>query len=478
MNFITGKQIERRTFLRGAGAAVALPLLDAMIPAGRHWSDIAPAINKTRLVCIEEVHGQAGCNDWGASQHFFAPEQTGRFFKMNPVSSLRSLEPYQDYLTIVSNTDCRMAEAFTGPEVGGDHFRSTAVVYTQSHPKQTQGSDIYAGTSLDQLHAQRFGQDTPLPSLQLCIEPTDSAGGCWYNYHCAYTDAVSWASPTQPLPMIRDPRIAFDRLFGAGGSDEERAVRRETNASILDWVTQQIGAIRRSVSASDRLRVDQYLDNVREIERRIRMVEEFNTGGEQRALPEAPAGVPDSFGEHMQMMFDLQLLAFQTDMTRVVSFKIGRDASSRIFPESGVDKPFHASSHFGTSPETIAEFNRLNQYRVGMLAPFVEKLKNSMEGDTNLLDKSVIVFASAMGDSNIHNHRRCPLFMIGKGNGVLQGNVHLKALPGTPMANPMLSLLQALGHDMTSFGDSSGEFPLAAATSIPAAPAQSASARS
>jgi hypothetical protein len=456
---ITGKHIPRRTFLRAAGTSVALPFLDAMVPvaAGRR----SPAEATTRLVCIEEVHGNPGCNDWGATQHLFAPEHVGRNFTMSESSSLVPLAPFQDYLTIVSNTDCRMAEAFTGPEIGGDHFRSTAVFLTQAHPKQTQGSDLYVGTSLDQIHAHRYGQDTPLPSLQLCIEPTDAAGGCWYNYHCAYTDAASWASPSEPLPMIRDPRIAFDRLFGAGGSDAERAVRRRTNASILDWITQEIEGLKRSVAAEDRQRIDQYLENVREVERRIEKVVEFNTSGERRALPDAPAGVPDSFEEHMQLMFDLQLLAFQTDMTRVTSFKIGRDASSRIFPESGVDKPFHASSHYGTNKEAILEYNRLCNYRMTMIAPFLEKLRNAMEGDAHLLDKTVVLWGSAMGDSNIHNHRRCPLLLIGRGNGALQGNVNLKAPAGTPMANAMLSLLHALGHeDMESFGDSTGEFSL------------------
>ena len=468
MAFISGKHIPRRTFLRGMGASVALPFLDAMIPAGRLWR--AEEINKTRLVCIEEVHGTAGCNEWGASQYLYAPEKIGRGFTMSPASALTPLEPFQDYLTIVSNTDCRMAEAFTSPEIGGDHFRSTAVLLTQAHPRQTQGSDIYVGTSLDQLHAQRFGLDTPLPSMQLCIEPTDQAGGCWYNYHCAYTDALSWASPTQPLPVIRDPRVAFDRLFGAGGSHEERAIRRRTNRSILDWVAEEVLWLKGEVGSEDHRRIDLFLENVREVERRIQLTEELNASGEERELPEAPTGVPDSYAEHMEMMFDIQLLAFEMDLTRVVSLKTGRDASSRIFPESGVDKPFHAASHYGTDPETILEYNELCRYRMSTIAPFVEKLKNTVEGDTHLLDKTVILWGSAMGDSNIHQHRRCPLIMLGRGNGVLEGNLHLKAPDGTPMANAMLSLLHGLGHDdMESFGDSSGELLLSPPGAVPVA---------
>ena len=229
MSFITGKHLARRTFLRGVGATVALPFLDAMVPAGRIFAK-APAAERTRLLCIEEVHGLAGCNNLAAGKFLFAPETVGRDFTLIADNPLSTLEAYREYLTVVSNTDVRMAEAFTAPEIGGDHFRSSAVFLTQSHPKQTQGSDIWAGTSMDQLYAQRFGQDTPLPSMQFCIENLDQAGGCTYNYSCAYTDSISWASPNEPLPMIRDPRVAFDMLFGAGSSAKDRASRRESRA--------------------------------------------------------------------------------------------------------------------------------------------------------------------------------------------------------------------------------------------------------
>jgi len=462
MEFITGKHLDRRTFLRGMGTAVALPYLDAMVPAGRMSGSIARAAEeRTPLICIEEVHGLAGCNEWGATQHLFAPEIIGKDFEMVPNSALSSLEPYQEYLTVVSNTDVRMAEAFTAPEIGGDHFRSSAVFLTQSHPKQTQGSDLFVGTSLDQIYAKRFGQDTPLPSMQFTIPNIDQAGGCTYNYSCAYTDSISWASPSEPLPMIRDPRVAFDMLFGAGGTPEERAERRAMRSSILDWITGQVSRMNRELGSDDRQRMERYLDNVREIERRIDMVEAHNTSGEERLIPEAPAGVPDSYREHMELMFDLQVLALQTDMTRVVSFKTGRDSENRVFPEAGTDKPFHPASHHGGREEAILEFNKICQYRVSMLPYLVEKLKATMDGDMNLLDKSVVMFGSPMADANLHNHRRCPLIFLGKGNGILEGNLHLKAADGTPMANVMLTLLQELGHtDMNSFGDSTGGFML------------------
>ena len=465
MQFITGKHLDRRTFLRGMGASMALPYLDAMVPAGRMRGVVERANQeRTPLIAIEEVHGLAGCNEWGATQYLYAPEIIGQDFEMEPNSALISLEPYQDYLTIVSNTDVRMAEAFTAPEIGGDHFRSSAVFLTQAHPKQTQGSDLFVGTSLDQIHAKRFGQDTPLPSMQFTIPNIDQAGGCTYNYSCAYTDSISWASPSEPLPMIRDPRVAFDMLFGAGGSPEERAERRRMRSSILDWITGEVSQMNRQLGAEDRARMEQYLDNVREIERRIQMVESHNSSGEERAIPEAPAGVPDSYREHMEIMFDLQVLALQTDMTRVITFKTGRDSENRVFPESGSDRPFHPASHHGGREEAILEFNKICQYRVSMLPYLIEKMKNTMDGDMNLLDKSVVMFGSPMADANLHNHRRCPLVFLGKGNGILEGNLHLKAVDGTPMANVMLTLMQELGHtDMHSFGDSTGGFMLRSA---------------
>jgi len=460
MTFITGKHMPRRTFLRGMGATVALPFLDAMVPAGRVFAK-APATDRTRLVCIEEVHGLAGCNNWGATKFLFAPEQTGPNFTLVPDNPLSTLEAFRDYMTIISNTDCRNAEAFTLPEIGGDHFRSSAVFLTQAHPKQTQGSDIWAGTSLDQMYAKRFGQGTPLPSMQFCIENLDQAGGCTYNYSCAYTDSISWASPNEPLPMIRDPRVAFDMLFGSGGTAEDRKARRETRRSILDWIAGEVTTVRGQLGASDRTRLDRYLDNVREIERRIQAVEAHNKSGEPRALPDAPAGVPDSYSEHIKLLFDLQVLAMESDMTRIISFKTGRDAQNRVFPESGSNQPFHPASHHGNREERIMEFNKICKYRTSQLAYLLDRMKNTMEGDSNLLQKTLIIFGSPMADPNIHNHRRCPLVLLGHANGMLKGNLHLKAADATPMANVFLTVMHNLGlDDMTSLGDSTNEFSL------------------
>jgi hypothetical protein len=433
-----------------------------MVPARALWAKTAAAasLDRTRLVCIEMVHGSAGSSDWGASQHLWSPAETGRAFDLAP-SALSPLEPFRKYLTIVSDTDVRGAEAVTQPEIGGDHFRSSAVFLTQAHPKQTQGSDVHVGTSLDQMYAQRFGQDTPVPSMQLCIENVDQAGGCAYGYTCVYTDSISWASPTTPLPVTRSPRVAFEQLFGVGGTAKERAARSRTDESILDWMAGRVAQLRRELGPEDRTRMERYLENIREIERRIQMVEARNTSGEPRELPQAPAGVPDSFEEHVKLMFDVQALAFEADVTRVFSFKMGRDSSGRVYPESGTDKPFHSASHHGGNEKAILDFAKINRYHISLLPYFLAKLKNTMEGDASLLDKSMIIYGSPMADGNLHNHRRCPLLVLGRANGKLTGGVHVKAADGTPMANPMLGLLHKLGFDdVTSFGDSTGDLAL------------------
>ena len=460
MHFITGKHLERRTFIQGMGASLALPFLDAMVPAGRLTAAKAAEVDPTRLIAIEMVHGAAGSNEWGATQNLWAPEAVGRDFDLTP-SALLPLDPWREYLTIISNTDVRMAEAFQAPEIGGDHFRSSAVFLTQQHPKQTEGSDVYVGTSLDQMYAQRFGQDTPVPSMQLCIENINQSGGCAYGYTCLYTDSISWASPTEPLPVIRDPRVAFEQLFGAGGTAEERTMRRRTSTSILDWVTGRVAQLQRELGPNDRERLDRYLQNVRELERRIQMVESQNESGEVRELPSAPAGVPDSFEQHVQLMFDLQALAFASDTTRIFSLKMGRDSSARVFPESGTDRPFHPASHHGGREEGILDFALLNKYHVSMLPYLFQKLADLQEGDANLLDKTMIIYGSPMADANLHNHRRAPLIVAGGANGQLEGNLHLKAPDGTPMANAMLTMAQKLGmSDVENFGDSTGDFSL------------------
>ena len=457
---LTKKHMSRRTMLRGVGATMALPLLESMVPAGTAYAKTtaARAASRVRMVCIEQVHGSAGISEYGLKNHMWIPQATGRNFDISK-GILSPLEKFKNQLTIVSQTDVRMAEAMTAPEVGGDHFRSSAVMYTQSHPKLTEGSDVMVGTSMDQLYAKKFGGETPIPSMQLTIEPVDQSGGCAYGYACVYTDTVSWASPTEPLPMIRDPRMVFEQLFGSGGTPEQRAARRATDRSILDMLAQQMADLRRSLGPTDRQRLEQYGTNVREIEQRIARIEQRNSSGDARELPGAPAGVPDSFEDHVKLMFDLQVLAFASDTTRVFSFKIGRDGSGRVYPGSGVDRGFHDASHHGASEERIKEFAEINKHHVSMLPYFLEKLQATMDGEANLLDKTLVLYGSPMAVGNTHNHRNCPLILLGSGGGIIEPGVHLKAAEGTPMANVMLSVLKKLGHDeLTSFGDSTGEF--------------------
>jgi len=453
--FITRKHLSRRTVLRGLGATVALPFLDAMVPAATAQRKTA-AVRKTRLAAIEMVHGAAGSSVEGLAKHYWSPVKEGADFDFS--LSLSPLEPFRDYLTVISDTDLANAESAAAPEVGGDHNRSSAVFLTASHPKRTEGSDIFAGVSMDQIYAQKFGQDTALPSMQLCIENVGSiSGACGYGYSCVYSTAISWASPTMPFPSERDPRVAFERLFGHGATESERTTRRRQDLSIVDAIRQRVAGIQKELGPGDRLRLTEYLDGIGEIERRLRNVEKQNTSGEARTLPDAPIGVPDSFDEHAKLMFDLQVLAFATEVTRVSSFKMGRDVSARVFPESGVSTPFHALSHHGDKSATIEEFARLNRYHVSTAAYFLEKLKNTPDGDGNLLDHTLVMYGSPMADGNRHSHKRLPLFLAGHANGQLKGNLHFKAPLGTPMANALLTVLHKLGvDDVDHIGDSTG----------------------
>ncbi len=449
MTFITRKHLSRRAVLKGLGAAIALPALDAMTPALALGRDVAKA--PTRLICIEMVHGAAGSSALGAERNLWAPAAVGSDFDLSP-TSLNGLAAFRDHLTIISNTDVACAEAYTAREIGGDHFRSSAVFLTQAHPKLTDGADVEAGISLDQIYAGRAGQQTPLPSMQLCIEDVNQGGACGFPYACSYTDSISWASPTQPLPMIRSPRVVFDEMFGVAGTDDR---------SILDWVRTAIGRLNRDLGAADRRRMSAYLDNIREIERRLQAVEKFNASGETRVIPDAPVGVPDSFTEHLRLMFDLQLVALRSDITRVFALKLGRDNSNRVYPESGFTGAFHPTSHHSGKLEKVLDFAKLNHFHVGQLAYLLERMRDTPDGDASLLDNSVVVYGSPMGDSNLHNHKRVPFFIAGHAGGRIKGGTHIKAPAGTPLANAMLATLHALGvDDITTFGDSEGPLSL------------------
>ena len=354
--------------------------------------------------------------------------------------------PFRDYLTIVSGTDARQADAFEPTEVGADHFRSSAVFLTAAHPKQTDGPDVRNGVSIDQLYAQAIAQDTPCcPSIQLGIESVDPTGSYGFRYSAAYSDAISWASPTAPLRAEINPRMVFEKLLD----------RLSTAGSILDG-TAQSAAHFDLLGPSDARRIEQFRADVRDVERRIQAIEKHNAAAEQRELPTAPLGVPDSWDEHIKLMFDLQVLAFATEITRVSSFKMSHDVSNRIFPESGVKTPFHSLSHHEEKPERIAEFAKLNRYHVGLLPYFLEKLKNTPDGDGSLLDHALVLYGSPMGDSHSHNHRRVPLFLAGHAGGQLKGNLHRLCPSGTPQSNALLTVMHKLGVDIDQVGDSTG----------------------
>ena len=438
-------------FLRGAGATIPLPFLEAMIPAGTARGRRAFR-TPLRLCCIEMVHGSAGSTIKGGAKNMWAPAAVGQDFDLTP-SSLRPLEPFRRYLTIVSNTDVRGADSVEPAEVGGDHPRSSAVFLTQVRPRRTEGADVRAGTSMDQIVAKRIGQETPIPSLQLCIEKVDPSAGGVQGYAAVYADTISWSSPTKPLPMLREPRAVFDQMFGA------TAEAGETH-NILDFVMSEISRLSRNLGADDRRRLSDYLDDIREVERRIEKFEAFNRSGEPRIRGDAST-VPDDFEEHVKVMFDLQVQAFAADITRVIAFKMSRDASSRVYAASGVSQSFHAASHHAEREDKIAQFALINKYHVSLVPYFLERLQSVQEPEGTLLDSSVVMYGSPMGDSNLHNHKRCPLFIAGVGGGCLTGNRHIKAADGTPMANVLLALLHAFGAtDLPNFGDSTGAIDL------------------
>jgi len=459
--FISKKHISRRTVLRGMGSAVALPFLESMVPAQTPLRQTAAA-SRTRLCTIEMVHGAAGSARYGETQFYWAPQKVGSGFEFTADSSLKPMDPFRESMTIVSKTDLNGARSWSPKEEGADHTRSSAVYLTGAHPKMTEGADVFNGTSIDQVYAQRFGQDTPIPSIQLCIENVGSlSSACGYGYSCVYCDTISWSSPTTPLPMDRDPRVVFERLFGAGGTEAQRAMRRQQERSVLDTISHAVARLQKDLDPADRNRLKNYLENVREIERRIQRIEQFNATNPQRELPDAPVGVPDSFAEHVKLMFDLQLLAFMTETTRVSAFKMARDVSSKVYPDSGVKTPFHSLSHHGENPKTILEFAKLNQYHVSTVAYFIDKLKNTPDGDGSLLDHSLVMYGSPMGDSHVHEHRRVPVFLVGHANGQFKGNLHFQCSEGTPMANLLLTMLHRLGvQDVNEIGDSTGELAI------------------
>jgi Protein of unknown function (DUF1552) len=441
---ITKKHLPRRTFLRGVGVTLALPLLDSMVPAQTLLSKTA-ANPRIRLGYCYIPHG-AVMSNW-------TPAAEGSDFEFS--RTLKPLEPHRNNVVVVSNLAHKLAGPFGPGDSGGDHGRSPSVFLNGVHPKRTEGEDVRAGTTVDQMAASVIGQDTPLPSLELATEDmTGLIGACDVGFSCTYTNTISWRTPTSPMPMEINPRVVFDRLFGDGSSDAERAARVRREHSILDAITAQVNHLQRGLGSNDRNRVSEYLDNVREIERRIQLTEKKNSASIK--IPSTPIGIPDDHVVHSKMMFDLMALAFQADITRVSTFMMAREVSYRTFPQIGVPDPFHATSHHQDNPVKLEKLTKINTYHVSLIAYFMDKLKAVPDGDGTLLDHSLVLFGSSMSNSNQHNHSPLPVFVAGGACGRLKGGRHIKYPEDTPMANLLATTLQKAGLHEGHIGDSTG----------------------
>jgi uncharacterized protein DUF1552 len=438
MSFITRKHLSRRTLLRGVGVSLSLPLLDSMVPAQTPLGKTAAA-SKTRLGCIYVPHG-AILDKW-------TPATEGTGFEFTEI--LKPLEPFRDRLNVISNLAHPQAGGVES-DAGADHVRSAAVFLSGAHPEK--GIEAHAGMTLDQLAAQRIGQDTPLPSLELSIE--DVALTCGSGYGCAYMNTISWRTPTLPLPMENNPQVVFEKLFGDGANNAERAGRKKQARSLLDSLTSQVASLQKELPPSDRARIAEYLDDIREIERRIQKAEQQTPA--DLAVPEAPVGIPESFSEHVKLMFDLQVLAYQCDLTRVITFMIGREFSGRTYPEIGVTEAHHPVSHHQNDPVRMDKVAKINAYHASMFAYYLEKLRSTPDGDGSLLDHMLLLYGAGMSDSNAHDPHDLPLVLAGGG----KGGKHIRYSQGTPLANLHLTLLDRLGVPVESIGNSTGHVEL------------------
>jgi hypothetical protein len=443
--FITKKHIPRRTFLRCVGVTLALPLLDSMVPAQTPLRKTA-ASPVRRFVGIWHPHG--------AAPGYWSPLQEGAGFEFSFIT--KPLEPFRDRVVLISGLDMTDAMATT-EEPGGDHARG-AVLLSGTRPRRNAVSP-YLGVTVDQLIAQKYGQDTILSSIQLGVEDVGNFGNCNWGYSCAYTNSISWTSPTQPLPTEVNPRVAFERLFGDGASPEERLTGRKQNASILDSVTYELASFKKDLGAGDRSRLDTYLENIRELERRIKIAM-----GKTVSEPsgEIPFGLPESKHVHFRLMYDLMALAFEGDITRSATMMLGRDLSGTSFPEAGFTGGWHGTSHHGDKPDNIANYAKMNRYHVQNLAYFVEKLKKIPDGDGSVLDHVLIYKGSNMGNSHRHAHEKVPVILVGGIDGSFKGNRHI-VFPDNKQrtSNMLLSILHLYGIQRENFGSSTGLLPMA-----------------
>ena len=443
MSFITKKHLSRRTFIRGMGVGLSLPLLESMVPAQTPLAKTA-ANPQIRLGLCFMPHG-AVMAQW-------TPAEAGAL-KLSPI--LAPLEPHRDRVVVISNLAHQMAGPQGPGDNGGDHTRCPAVYLNGVHPKRTDGADIRAGATIDQIAAQKIGQDTLLPSLELAIEDYSGlVGSCDVGFSCTYMNTISWRTPTTPMPMEINPRVVFDRMFGDGATAEERLRRIESQRSILDAVTGQIRRLQGGLGTNDRNRVAEYLDTVREIERRIQLSEKQSKSNLD--VPASPSGIPDEWEEHMKLMLDLMTVAFQADITRISTFMMAREVSYRTFPKIGISEAFHPASHHQNNAARLEALARINTYHVTFLAYLLERLKNAPDGDGSLLDHSLILYGGAMSNSNVHNHSPLPVLVAGGAAGRMKGGRHLKYPENTPMANLLMTILEKAGIPQESVGDSTG----------------------
>jgi hypothetical protein len=439
--FISKMALPRRTFLRGAGAFVALPFLEAMVPAATALAKTA-ANPVRRLGCVYIPNG--------AVMESWTPSSEGSSFQLS--QTLKPLEAYRDKLVVVSGLGHPAAES--KGDGTGEHARASAVWLNGVRPLKTEGVNVRAATTIDQIVANGIGQDTPLSSLELSLDSSDQVGNCESGYSCAYLNTISWRTPTMPLPMETNPRLVFERLFGEGSSAADRRRELTVDRSILDAVTRDIQRLSGALGATDRVAFSEYLDSVRDVERRIQLVEKQNAV--TVSLPTAPEGVPDNFEEHVKLMFDLQALAYQADITRVSTFMVSRETNSRTYPQIGVPDPHHELSHHENKPDKIAKLAKLNNYHVQMLAHFIDKLSQTPDGDGSLLDHSLIMYGGCMSNGQIHSHFPLPLVLIGGAGGAIKGGRHLAYPDRTPMTQLLMGIVDKFGLPTGSFADATG----------------------
>ena len=434
---ITKKALPRRTFLRGMGASLALPLLDAMVPAMTALA--ATTANPVRRLGFVYVPMGAHIPQW-------TPPGSGRLTELSP--TLLSLAPFVDQLTVITNLELKNAYP-------GTHATSNAAFLSAARAKWTESTDYYLGTTVDQVAARQIGGETPLPSLELAMDLLTTVGQCDNGYACVYQNNLSWSSPTTPLPAEAHPRVVFERLFGDGGSAADRLTELRKRSSLLDWVREDISRLQNRLGPGDRTKVGQYLDTVREVERRIQKAEAQTADSPLPDL-DRPVGVPAAYADHARLMFDLQVLALQGDVTRVITFQLARETSTRTYPEIGVSDPHHPLTHNGGNPEMLAKVAKINAFHVSLFAYFLDKLKATPDGNGSLLDHSAYLYGSGMSNADKHDHVNLPILVAGGGAGRIKGGRHIKYSEPTPLANLHLTLLDMAGVHLDAFADSQG----------------------